>query len=99
MERVKCIFSDPDLTGGCPVVEVGQVYDVKRKGASGALLVGRLEHTYLPSTWFKPVVRVPALSRPSPELYHELRTAHGPSRYQTGHDVFRGWPPKYEELS
>lgn len=60
----------------------------------------------------KPVYRVQAKSQPTPrtkaeeiiyKTYAELRTAHGPSRYQTGHDVFRGWGPartvpKYEEI-
>lgn len=185
-DMVRCIHSNPDLTGGCEVVKVGETYPVKKVGTSGALLVGRLEHTYLPVTWFelellphewkvgdrahiftdqrdgthnrylnkgkvftvewikrlasdelqigghaddgqflapyadrcKPVVRVKAPSRQTPAYgvgpsyaalldnaatYAELRLAHGPSHYQTGHDVFKGWGPatavpKYEEL-
>lgn len=58
----------------------------------------------------KPVVRVKAQSRPAQptpaeltEGYWERRRAHGASRYQTGHDVFKPWDfgkgpvPKYEE--
>lgn len=51
----------------------------------------RSKDAYALLEWCKPVVRVPAVTRPTAETYDELRREHGPSRYTTGAQVFKAW--------
>lgn len=91
------------MDGGWGASNIGDIFTVARvyKAVGGHLVIESKDGSHSRyAERCKPVCRVPAVTRPTPETYTELRQAHGPSKYQTGNQVFKAWDlGKYEDFS